>query len=90
MINLTKKYNHVYLNSTKTSYYIEFDNARVFYSYITPVAIWFYKDNVTYKTSTKYSVTTSKQFSVYLSKVINTPVKIVNQLEFDDLIKKVK
>ena len=62
---------------------IELANATVFFSYNTPVAANL-KDGGFVRTSTKYSVTTSKHITQWLEGV---DARLVDQSEIDALIK---
>jgi hypothetical protein len=54
---------------------------KVLYSYETPVAAW--TEQGAFRTSTKYSVTTTKHINAYLGKDVG---KVVDQKFFDNLV----
>lgn len=58
--------NTTYFNSTKTSYKVENESEVKYYSYNTLIAFKPAGSNMVYATTKKYSVTTSKQWSVYI------------------------
>ena len=80
--------NCVYLNTTNTLRYAEVGNARIYYSYETPIIIWFYGENKAYQLATRFSATTSKH-TTFMKRNLNKPVEIVSCDVFNQKIKQV-
>jgi hypothetical protein len=85
---------NVYLNSTKTAYktvkMIDEAPEIRYYSYNTIIAFKPANSNIVYATTKKYSVTTSKQWSVYIAPEIRTQgheIDYVKQEYLEKLLK---